>query len=328
MGADTLSRQGPLPGERMLHTEVVKPIWGQAQVDLFATQETAQCPLWYSLLHPAPLGLDAKVQTWPRLRLYAFPPVALLPGVLERVRRDGVRLLFVAPFWPVRVWFSDLISLLDGSPSEIPVRRDLLSQAGVFTPARRCRSFGCGPWGGATRSFRSLNRGCWDRIPIQSSLSEETVRLEVGTFTSWCGGCQLDPVNCPFGTVLEFVQACSSTGLTHSTLKVTWWQFCLPHLSWWAISGQSPPWVHISSTAVCMVGEPPLKTRKLYALKCSTSWCGVRQLDPANCPFGTVLEFVQACSSTGLTHSTLEAYVAAFRPTAPLSVAYLWVDTP
>ncbi len=73
----------------------------------------------------------------------------------------------------------------------------------------------------ATRSFRSLNRGCWDRTPIQSSLSEETVRLEVGTFTSWCGGYQLDPVNCPCGTVLEFVQACSSTGLTHSTLKVT-----------------------------------------------------------------------------------------------------------
>ncbi len=133
VGADTLSRQGPLPGEWMLHTEVVKQIWrvfGQAQVDLFATQETAQCPLWYSLLHPAPLGLDAMVQTWPRLRLYAFPPVALLPGVLERVRRDGVRLLLVAPFWPGRVWFSDLISLLDGSPWEIPVRRDLLSQAG------------------------------------------------------------------------------------------------------------------------------------------------------------------------------------------------------
>ncbi len=127
VGADTLSRQGPLPGEWMLHTEVVKQIWrvfGQAQVDLFATQETAQCPLWYSL------GLDAMVQTWPRLRLYAFPPVALLPGVLERVRRDGVRLLLVAPFWPGRVWFSDLISLLDGSPWEIPVRRDLLSQAG------------------------------------------------------------------------------------------------------------------------------------------------------------------------------------------------------
>ncbi len=130
VGADILSRQGPRPGEWMLLTEVLKQIWrvfGQAQVDLFATRETSQCPLWYSL---TPLGLDAMVQTWPRLRLYAFPLIALLPGVLERVRRDDVRLLLVAPFWPGRVWFSDLISLLDGSPWEIPVRRDLLSQVG------------------------------------------------------------------------------------------------------------------------------------------------------------------------------------------------------
>ncbi len=74
-------------------------------------------------------------------------PIALLPGVLARVRRDEVSLLLVAPLWPGRVRFSDLISLLDGSPWEIPVRRDLLSQAVVFTPARRCGRFGCGPEG-------------------------------------------------------------------------------------------------------------------------------------------------------------------------------------
>ncbi|KAI2655953.1 Transposon Tf2-6 polyprotein [Labeo rohita] len=200
VGADVLSRQGPRPGEWMLHPEMVKQIWkvfGPAQVDLFATRENAQCPLWYSLVHPAPLGLDAMVQTWPRLRLYAFPPIALLLGVLERVRRDGVSLLLVSPYWPGQVWFSDLISLLDCSPWEIPVRRDLLSQAGgtTCTPARNCRSF-------------------------QSSLYEETVCPEGKLFTSWCGEHQQDPVNCPVGTVLEFLQACFSTGLSHSTLKV------------------------------------------------------------------------------------------------------------
>ncbi len=87
MEVDVLLRQGQRPGEWMLHPNVVKKIWrvvGQAQVDLFATQETALCPHWYSLVHPAPLGLDAKVQMWPRLRLYTFPPIALLPGVLAR----------------------------------------------------------------------------------------------------------------------------------------------------------------------------------------------------------------------------------------------------
>ncbi len=171
VGADILSRQGPRPGEWRLHPEVVKQIWrvfGQAQVDLFATHQTSHCPLWYSLTHPAPLGLDAMVQTWPRLRLYTFPPIALLPGVLERVHRDGVRLLLVAPFWPGRVWFSDLISLLDGSPWEIPVRRDLLSQAEgmIFHPRPELWKLWAWPLGGATHSFRSLNRGCWDHSPI------------------------------------------------------------------------------------------------------------------------------------------------------------------
>jgi len=89
-----------------------------------------------SLYPPAPLGLDAMVQEWPRSPLYAFPPIALLPGVLERIRQEGVSVLLVAPRWPTRVWFADLISLLEGPPLEIPVRRDLLSQAdgGILHP--------------------------------------------------------------------------------------------------------------------------------------------------------------------------------------------------
>ncbi|KAL0170946.1 hypothetical protein M9458_035542, partial [Cirrhinus mrigala] len=53
--------------------------------------------------------------------------------------------------------------------------------------------------------------------------------------------------------------------------------------------------------------------QKLYALKWKlfTSWCGERQQDPVNCPVGTVLEFLQARFSTGLSHSTLKVYVAA-----------------
>ncbi len=57
----------------------------------------------------------------------------------------------------------------------------------------------------------------------------------------------------------------------------------------------------------------PASTRKLYGLKWRlfTSWCGDQQLDPVNCPVGTVLEFLQARFSAGLSHSTLRVYVAA-----------------
>ncbi|XDV51976.1 hypothetical protein PO909_020761 [Leuciscus waleckii] len=51
-GADVLSRQGLRPGEWRLHPEVVEAMcvrFGPVEVDLFASQETSHCPLWFSL---------------------------------------------------------------------------------------------------------------------------------------------------------------------------------------------------------------------------------------------------------------------------------------
>lgn len=70
---------------------------GRAEVDLFASGETTHCPLWFTLTLPSPLGLDAIVQTWTRLCLHAFPPIALLPAVLARVHQGQFHLLLVAP---------------------------------------------------------------------------------------------------------------------------------------------------------------------------------------------------------------------------------------
>ncbi|KAI2662289.1 ORF V: Enzymatic polyprotein [Labeo rohita] len=170
MGADVLSRQGLRPRESMLHPEVVKQIWRVSP------------------------GLDAMVQTWPGLRLYAFPPIVLLPGALERVCRDRVRLLLEAPYWPGRISFSDMVSLLDGSPWEIPGAQLIAS-------------------GLSTEVVETILQS---RAPSTRKLYALKWRL----FTSWCRDHQLDPVNFLIGTVLEFLQACFSTGLTHSTLKV------------------------------------------------------------------------------------------------------------
>lgn len=57
-------------------------------------------------------------------------PNRYVSGSSRVVLQDGVRLLIVATFWSSQVWFLDLMSLLDGSPWEIPFRRDLLSQVG------------------------------------------------------------------------------------------------------------------------------------------------------------------------------------------------------
>ncbi len=129
--ADFLSRQKLRPGEWMLNRQTVSQIWdlfGKAEVDLFASQESSQCPLWFSLSFPTTLGIDLFAHPWPNVSLYAFPPIKLIPAVLCRVKVSSARLLLIAPFWPSQTWFSELTPLLYRSPWEIPIRQDLLSQ--------------------------------------------------------------------------------------------------------------------------------------------------------------------------------------------------------
>ncbi len=75
-------------------------------------------------LRTAPLG-----GSWPRgLRKYAFPPVSLLAQTLCKIRKDEEQVLLVAPYWPTRTWFPELMLLVTAPPWQIPLRKDLLTQ--------------------------------------------------------------------------------------------------------------------------------------------------------------------------------------------------------
>lgn len=164
MVADFLSRRTPLPGEWRLHPEVVERIWetyGRAEVDLFASSETTNCPLWFSLAdRSSPLGQDALAHDWPNVLLYAFPPLPLVSHTLHRVFKEGHRLLLVAPFWPGRTWFPLLRRLCCGSPMPLPSRKDLLSQLGgqILHPNPSRFQLWVWPLQGPGQTFVSLER--------------------------------------------------------------------------------------------------------------------------------------------------------------------------
>lgn len=132
--ADMLSRGKPPPGEWRLNPAVVQMIWeryGRADVDLFASETSTHCPLWFSLSGPTgPLGQDALAHSWPDSLLYAFPPIPLLMLTLHRIDRCNHTVLLVAPHWPGRIWFPLICQLLNGVPWPLPLRQDLLSQLG------------------------------------------------------------------------------------------------------------------------------------------------------------------------------------------------------
>lgn len=76
-----LSRQLTFPGEWSFHPQAVQLIWSQfwdIQVDLFASQESSHCQLFYSLTEGT-LGTDALAHSLPQgLLKCVFPPVSLL----------------------------------------------------------------------------------------------------------------------------------------------------------------------------------------------------------------------------------------------------------
>ncbi|XDV15909.1 hypothetical protein PO909_015850 [Leuciscus waleckii] len=85
VGPDRLSRDNVPPGEWSLHHQTVQLLWhlfGRAKVDLFAADDNAHCPIFFSKSE------DALAQAWPSLPLYAFSPdLAVTPGDREDQRK-------------------------------------------------------------------------------------------------------------------------------------------------------------------------------------------------------------------------------------------------
>ena len=131
--ADALSRPNQVIGsEWTLHQEVVDhPIhkW-PAVIDLFATSLTARLPVYFSPASDSwAAGTDALLQPWDNLQAYAFPPIAIIRRVLVKLRSSkNCELTLIAPFWPQREWFLDLLELLSDVPITLSSRKDLLRQ--------------------------------------------------------------------------------------------------------------------------------------------------------------------------------------------------------
>ena len=105
----------------------------QMVIDLFATSLTARLPVYFSPASDSrAAGTDALLQPWDDLQAYAFPPIAIIRRVLVKLRSSrNCELTLIAPFWPQREWFPDLLELLSDVPITLSSRKDLLRQPHV-----------------------------------------------------------------------------------------------------------------------------------------------------------------------------------------------------
>ena len=132
--ADQLSRRGQtIASEWCLHLDVCREIWrtwGCPHVDMFATKQTRRLPLYVSALPDSnALATDALSISWDRMTIYAFPPFALIRLVVNKIRASQhLSVILIAPWWPAREWFPDLLELCTDHPRKLPLWRVLLKQ--------------------------------------------------------------------------------------------------------------------------------------------------------------------------------------------------------
>ncbi|KAG8583453.1 hypothetical protein GDO81_008420 [Engystomops pustulosus] len=134
--ADFLSRVTLDPHEWSLNPQTFREIchiWGTPTLDLFATHLNNKSPKYFSLDHRgSPTGLDAFSHTWGSGLVYAFPPIPLIPKILQKLRTERVLLILIAPYWPKRSWFPVIQELAIDNPVHLPYRQDLLLQGPLY----------------------------------------------------------------------------------------------------------------------------------------------------------------------------------------------------
>ena len=130
--ADNLSRVRIRPTEWTLNNSVSQSIfqvWGTPMIDLFASEENRKVTMFCSWM-PSPLAfaVDALSVSWENMEAYAFPPIALIPKVLQHMKKFHCQLILIAPQWPRRHWYTDLLQMLVACPRQLPVIQNLLYQ--------------------------------------------------------------------------------------------------------------------------------------------------------------------------------------------------------
>ncbi len=169
-----------------------------------------------SKLCRATFALAGRWYEWPSLPLYAFPPIALLPQVLRRVREKWHKLLQIAPLSMNQPWVSELFQLLEAAPWPIPLRRDLLSHAMAST----ARVMGPACVAAQREPFDLPERVLSTIAEAKAPSTRRLYVLKWSVFSAWCQDRKLDPVTSDVSVVLSFLQEMLDKQRSSFTIKV------------------------------------------------------------------------------------------------------------
>jgi hypothetical protein len=118
--ADALT-QGVTSRKRMMDTEVqlnpqiLLELFQHGpfrpKIDWFASDVNYQLPsfyVWHAEPRTSAEGINAFAFDWGKEPGYIFPPFALLPRIIRKIKHDGAKILLIHPQWPGALWYLSL----------------------------------------------------------------------------------------------------------------------------------------------------------------------------------------------------------------------------
>ena len=106
--ADFASRFRDLPDLHLLPSVFRKMCskWGTPEIDLFASPASRQLPRFYAWdAATTAEHFDALSRPWHFKMAYLFPPIPLIPRVIDKLFQSSGAFFLVTPFWPNQTWF-------------------------------------------------------------------------------------------------------------------------------------------------------------------------------------------------------------------------------
>ena len=211
--ADRMSRMDkPIPTEWSLNQEIANKIFqimDFPSIDLFATRLNHRLPLYVS---PIPdqkaLSIDAISMEWNRIHAYAFPPFHLIQTVINKIRISQCKIVLIAPLWPDRPWFPELLGLLVSPPVSLPVMPNLLAQLKRQNSASKPGSSTTSRLGIVKQSLRDKQLSSEVAEHVSKARRDSTVKVydaKWQIFRDWANQRKIDPIQATPQIVADFL---------------------------------------------------------------------------------------------------------------------------
>ena len=195
-------------------------LWGHPLIDLFASILNRQAQIFCSWIpHPQALALDALTISWEGMFAYAYPPICLIPKVLQHMSQFHCQIILIAPKWPRRHWYTDLLQLLMDCPRKLPPLPNLLHQPNTAINHPNPEVFSLHAWLLSTKAskrkaFLASLENSYQPLGGQARRKITPVNLT----DSVAGAGKIDPYSASLVQVADFLTHLFHAGLQYRTI--------------------------------------------------------------------------------------------------------------